>query len=137
MSKTIIILNQLLEAEKAGVLTLDFFKQEYPEVALPLNDIKEDEAWSVAGLIASIKRENGDLSTATGDFLDKIKAQDGLVKQLELLNKGQGWVARKIDDLLTMDIQGETKEFLQLMKEKHLENIRVCDDYLNNLSKPS
>ena len=137
MSKSVALLNQLLEAEKAGVMTLDFFKQEYPDVALPFNDIKEDETWSVAGLIASIKRENGNLSTTTGDFLDKIKAQDSLANQLELLNKGQEWVARKIDDLLVMDLHQETQEFLELMKEKHLENIRVCEDYLNNLSKPS
>ncbi len=131
----ITILNQLLEAEKAGVLTLDFLKKEYTQVELPFNEIKEDEAWSVAGLIASIKRENGVVSTATGDFLDKVKVKDGLIQRLELLNKGQGWVARKIDDLLAMDIQQETRDFLTEMKVKHLENIQACENYLENIKK--
>lgn len=96
MNETVDILNQLLEAEKAGVLTLDYLIQQYREVQLPFQQIKVDEAWSTTGLIESIKIEGGVPSKNTGDFLKKIKAQAGLFDQLELLNRGQSWVVKKI-----------------------------------------
>ncbi|MFT9487290.1 MAG: DUF6306 domain-containing protein [Tepidibacillus sp.] len=125
------LLNQLLEAEKAGVVTLDFFQKTYPDVELPLELIKNDEAWSTNGLIESIKREGGIPSKHTGDFSDKVKAQEGLVSRLSLLNKGQSWVVRKIDVLLQMELQNETRSFLTQMKEKHIDNIQTCQDFLD------
>ncbi|GBF11162.1 DUF6306 domain-containing protein [Tepidibacillus infernus] len=130
-NKKIELLNQLLEAEKAGVVTLDFFQKAYPDVELPLDLIKSDESWSTNGLIESVKREGGVPSKNTGDFADKVKAQEGLSNRLSLLNKGQSWVVRKIDDLFQMELHEETRSFLTQMKKKHIENIQTCQDFLD------
>lgn len=119
------ILNRLLEAEKAGVQTLDDLIKAYPDSdkVERFNGIKEDEAWSCRGLIASIRREGGTMSTATGDFADKVRALDTLDEKITLLNKGQSWVVRKIDEVLTHTLHDETKEFLIEMKRRHIFNL--------------
>jgi len=131
MTKKIDLLNQLLEAEKAGVVTLEYFKREYQNVELPFNQIKDDEAWSTAGLIESVKREGGAPSTSTGDFADKVIAKQGLIEQLSLLNKGQSWVVRKIDEVIELGVSMDTIKFLVEMKVKHLENIQACQTFID------
>jgi len=132
MDKKIEILNQLLEAEKAGVVTLSNLKKEfYYLIELPLDSMKEDEAWSTMGIVESLKREGGIPSKGIGNFAEKVNAQEGLDAKLNLLNKGQSWVVRKIDELLPMDLKKETSEFLYDMREKHLENIQTCQAFLD------
>ena len=120
------LLNQLLEAEKAGVETLAFLLESAPDNTL-FQHVKEDEAWSCRGLIESIRREKGQMSTNTGDFTDKVKALPTQKEQLQLLNKGQSWVVRKIDQALKLDMEPETKQFLFEMKQRHTQNIEECE----------
>lgn len=115
------LLNTLLEAEKAGVETMAYFLEKEPNNDL-YKEVKNDEAWSCAGLIQSIKREGGSVSTAKGDFAEKVKALPTLQEQLELLVKGQTWVVKRIDRALPLDMSAETRTFLEEMKKKHEAN---------------
>jgi hypothetical protein len=123
------LLNQLLEAEKAGVETLAYLLESQLEDPL-FAKVKGDEAWSCQGLIHSIQREGGKISVATGDFAEKVKALPTLSEQLILLNKGQSWVVKRIDKALTLPMAEETRRFLEEMKEKHQANILQCEQIL-------
>ncbi|WP_458413533.1 DUF6306 domain-containing protein [Schinkia sp. CFF1] len=127
------LLNSLLEAERAGVKTLDYLLKNYSSEQLEgrFKHVMADEAWSCAGLHDAIVREGGIPSKETGDFAEKVMSQDTLEDKLSLLNRGQGWVARKIDVALTYDIQDDTRTFLTEMKNKHHENIADMEKYLN------
>ncbi|HJV45345.1 MAG TPA: DUF6306 domain-containing protein [Bacillota bacterium] len=120
------LLNQLLEAEKAGVEALAFIEELAPEQEL-FKQVKSDESWSVAGLIACIRREKGQVSTNTGDFANKVKALETMPERLTLLNKGQSWVVKRIDQALKFAMEEESREFLTEMKVRHIENISQCE----------
>lgn len=126
------ILNGLLEAEKSGVVTLEYLIKAYPSAGLETSfmQVKEDEAWSCSGLIHSIRREGGTVSKQVGDFADKVKALPSLKEKLALLNKGQAWVARKINDAMTYGMDMKTRDFLLEMKRRHEQNIDMMNKYV-------
>ena len=122
-------LNELLEAERAGVATLARLRAEAPpELIEDLKRIGQDEAWSCAGLHRSIQTLGGQPTSRTGDFADKVMALDGLAARLELLSKGQKWVARRLEKLIEADVPDDVREFLQEMLRRHNENIAWCDE---------
>lgn len=126
------LLNALLEAERAGVETANHLLKHHPseELDAQYKQVKEDEAWSCAGLHKAILREGGVPSIQVGAFVDKVIALDTLKEKLVLLNKGQAWVARKIDEANTYGTQPETEAFLKEMKDRHHTNIGEMDKYL-------
>ena len=122
-------LNELLEAERAGVATLARLRAEAPqEMVEHLKRIGQDEAWSCAGLHRSIQTLGGQPTDRTGDFADKVMALDGLVPRLELLSKGQKWVARRLEKLIAIDLPEDVHDFLTEMLRRHDENIAWCDE---------
>jgi nitronate monooxygenase len=126
------LLNALLEAERAGVETANHLLKLYPleELDAQYRQLKKDEAWSCAGLHQAILREGGEPSKGTGDFADKVVALGTLREKLVLLNKGQAWVARKIDQAIAYGTQPETESFLKEMKKVHYTNIGEMEKYL-------
>jgi nitronate monooxygenase len=122
-------LNELLEAERAGVATLARLRAEAAEELIAdLRRIGQDEAWSCAGLHRSIKTLGGEPSDQTGDFADKVMALEGLAPRLELLSKGQVWVARRLSRWIATEPPEEVREFLSEMLRRHEENIAWCDE---------
>lgn len=132
MKPLIELLNSLIEAERAGVETANYLLKHYPleELLENYQQLKKDEAWSCAGLHQAILREGGEPSMEIGAFASKVMALDTLKEKLVLLNKGQSWVARKIDEALAFSMQPETEAFLREMKEKHYTNIGEMEKYL-------
>ena len=126
------LLNALLEAERAGVETANHLLKHHPSAELDAQykQLKKDEAWSCAGLHKAILREGGEPSMAVGAFADKVIALETLKEKLVLLNKGQAWVARKIDEAISFGTQPETEAFLKEMKDKHHTNIDEMEKYL-------
>lgn len=124
------LLNVLLEAERAGAKVLAAFLGDY-ERDTPawrqLAAVQRDEATNCAILIDLIRRINGTPSTATGDFLGKALATEGKVARLQFLNRGQRWVARKINEALPRLEQNFVCGALFAMQESHLHNIEACD----------
>ena len=131
------LLNVLLEAERAGAKVLAVFLEDY-ERDTPawrqLAVVQRDEAKNCAVLIDLIRRLDGTPSAATGDFVEKALAVEGRIERLKFLNRGQGWVARKIREALP-DIRDDTcRGALTEMYESHLLNIETCEALIETLS---
>ena len=130
-AQLVALLNVLLEAERAGAKVLAAFLNEY-ERDTPawrqLAAVQRDEAKNCAILIDLIRRVNGMPSAATGSFLGKALAVEGKVARLQFLNRGQNWVARKINESLPYLEQNFVHGALFAMQESHLLlNIEACD----------
>jgi hypothetical protein len=128
-------LNELLEAERAGVETMSRLCPDArsPEMRTLFEAVRSDEAWSCAGLARSIKTLGGVMSDKKGDFADKVTSEPTLAARLRLLNRGQSWVVRRIDGLLGETLVESVREFLQEMKARHLTNIEACDRLAESL----
>jgi 5,10-methenyltetrahydrofolate synthetase len=124
------LLNVLLEAERAGAKVLAAFLEEY-ERDTPawrqLAAIQRDEAKNCVILIDLIQRLGGTPSAATGDFLGKALAVEGRAARLQFLNRGQGWVARKIAEALPNVKEDFVRGALAAMHDSHLLNIEACE----------
>lgn len=134
--ETIHKLNELLEAERAGVDALSGLLEEAspPDRRRLFEQIKKDEAWSCAGLVDAVRRLGGIASSARGDFAEKVLALPTLPERLQLLNRGQGWVVKRIDALVEQsDLDPESRTFLTQMRAVHTRNIESCDALLARL----
>ena len=122
-------LNALLEAERAGVEALSRLLPEArsPAMQTLFEAVRDDEAWSCAGLARAIKSLDGVMSEKKGDFADKVMGEPTLVARLQLLNRGQGWVVKRLDSLLEETLPASVREFLEEMKARHHANIKACD----------
>jgi nitronate monooxygenase len=129
-------LNELLEAERAGVDALSrlFPEARSPEMQKLFEDVRDDEAWSCAGLVRSIKTMGGTPSEKKGDFADKVMAEPTLPARLRLLNRGQGWVVKRLDALLAEPLPESVSGFLADMRTRHLDNIATCERLADSLS---
>ena len=128
-------LNELLEAERAGVETLSrlFPEARTPEMRKLFEEVRDDEAWSCAGLARSIKTLGGVMSEKKGDFAEKVMSEPTLAARLRLLNRGQGWVVKRLDGLLGETLPAPVSEFLKEMKTRHIANIEACDRLAESL----
>lgn len=130
------LLNVLLEAERAGAKVLAAFLNDY-ERGTPLwrqlAAVQRDEARNCAILMELIRRVGGAPSTVTGDFLGKALAVEGKAARLQFLNRGQKWVARKINEALPRLEQDFVRDALIAMHESHLLNIEACEALLEHV----
>jgi 5-formyltetrahydrofolate cyclo-ligase len=124
------LLNVLLEAERAGAKVLAAFLDDYQRDTpawRQLAAVQRDEAQNCVILSDLVKKLGGTPSAKTGDFLGKALAVEGRVARLQFLNRGQGWVARKIGEALPQVQQDFARAALSAMSESHLLNIEACD----------
>ena len=133
---TIDRLNELLEAERAGVDTLSrlFPEARSPEMQTLFEAVRDDEAWSCAGLVHSIKTLGGTISDKKGDFADKVMNEPTLAARLRLLNRGQGWVVKRLDGLLGEGLPEAVAGFLDEMKTRHVGYIEACERLATSLA---
>lgn len=131
-------LNELLEAERAGVEAAAILQREHRKgvTDTELRKFAEDEATACAGLRQAILRYGGEPSDQTGEFGSKVAALKHEGERLNLLARGQAWVAKRLDVLLGMPLDAETQAFLTEMREEHLENIDACNRRAEELSAP-
>ena len=129
-------LNDLLEAERAGV---DAASGLIPVATTPamrklFEKLRDDEAWSCAGLTRVIKRLGGKVSHGKRDFARRLEALPSLRERLSLLNRGQAWVVRRLGRLLEGECDRETGSFLRQMRSLHAENVHLCEDLIMTLA---
>lgn len=132
----VVLLNRLLEAERAGAQVLREFRKEYEvgsKANLDLQAIQGDEAANCAVLVDLIRQLNAHPSLETGAFLDKALAVQGKAERLEYLNRGQEWVVRKIREALSLAPDAHAADALQKMLESHVRNIRDCERLINEV----
>jgi Domain of unknown function (DUF6306) len=128
------LLNQLLEAERAGAKLLAAYLDELPPGTgdwVGLRAVQRDEARNCAVLIHYLLEAEVAPSMATGDFYRKGLEIRGWRERFEFLNRGQRWVARRIADALPRIAPSGGKSALQEMHESHLVNIALCEQLLD------
>lgn len=126
------LLNSLLEAERAGAKAAVAFRRDHaggPGDML-IEQVRKDEAWCCGMLSRWVQSLGGTPSTRTGDFLVKVLAKDGLEARLGFLNRGQGWVVRKLQEAIPSLDSGELRADLGRMLAMHEVNIAACDAFL-------
>lgn len=126
------LLNTLAEAERAGVKVTQALREAAtdPEVRHLLEQVRRDEA-RFCGLVSRlVERLGGTPSPATGAFYDKVMATEGFAAQLALLNRGQGWVVRKLAEALPRLRDDAMHADLKQMVDAHEVNIQACERVL-------
>jgi hypothetical protein len=119
------LLNRLLEAERAGHKLLDAMTQETadPKIQALFAHFTDIEVGDAAVLEGLIRLHGGTPSTQTSDFADKVLSIDNLHDQINLLSRGQAWVARKVEEALDLSPPADIAAFLKEMANRHRHNM--------------
>ena len=119
------LLNRLLEAERAGHQLLDAMTEETtdPRIKALFANFTDIEIGDAAVLEGLIRLHGGTPSTKTGDFADKVLRIDNLHDQINLLSRGQAWVARKVEQTLALNPPPDVAAFLKEMANRHRHNM--------------
>ena len=127
-------LNLLAEAERAGGRVLHELTALAKSLELRemLKKVGHDEGYYAGELAAHVRRLAGRPSTKTGDFVEKVRAVGEFRAKLELLNRGQRWVIRKIEENLPTVADAQLKAFLTVMAEGHRVNIGALEAALKD-----
>jgi nitronate monooxygenase len=126
------LLNRLLEAERAGAKLLSAYLGELPPDSAKwqvLRAVQGDEALNCAALIRLLVGADLHPTPAVGDFYARGLAIRGWRERLEFLNRGQGWVAKKIAAALPR-VPESGRKVLQEMHDSHVANIGNCEALL-------
>ena len=116
------MLNLLLEAERAGVIALEALVPQvtHPDLKRLLQTSQEDEAADAKTLDELIRANGGAPSSAVGPFAAKVAAAPSLRDRLQLLIHGEEWVARKVEEALSLaPSEGPIHECLKQMVRRH------------------
>jgi len=127
-----VFLNSLGEAERAGGRILQELTDQAQSLELRemLKKLGHDEGYYAGELAAHVRRLGGSPSNRTGDFVDKVRAVGNFKGKLELLNRGQRWVVRKIGEQVNNIRDGHLQAFLRVMAEGHEVNIDTLEKAL-------
>jgi hypothetical protein len=127
------LLNMLLEAERAGAKLLAAYVKELPPDSrgyATLSEVQRDEAHNCAVLIHLLLDADVEPTMAVGEFYRKGLAINGWRARVDFLNRGQGWLAKRIAAALPRISQVGARAVLQTMHDSHLANIERCDQLL-------
>ena len=118
-------LNELLEAERAGtgVALKSGEAAAGTKFAELLRDVHHDEARWCAMLLKQLKALGVPASTRIGAFEGKALAIEGLPERIAFLNRGQGWVVKKLREMLPKVRDEELYRDLDAMLRSHEHNI--------------
>lgn len=123
-------LNELLEAERAGTkVAVASIAAAAEDFAALMRQVRDDEAHWCEMLHRQIGRLGGTPSTATGAFQGKAMAIADPLERLAYLNRGQGWVVRKLEELLPRVRDDALHAELHAMLAGHRANIEVANAF--------
>ncbi len=127
-------LNTLGEAERAGGRVLHELTELASSLELKemLRKVAHDEGYYAGELSHHVRRLGGTASNKTGDFVEKVRAVGDFRAKLELLNRGQRWVVRKINEALGTIADPQLKAFLVVMAKGHEMNIGALEQALKD-----
>lgn len=122
-------LNELLEAERAGArVTLETARQaQHPLIVELMQYIQHDEARWCAMLLRRIRQLGGTASPRMGAFYEKAMAIDDIAERITFLNRGQGWVVRKLRELIPKVEDASLSADLHQMLSSHIANITLAN----------
>jgi len=117
-------LDLLLESERAGALALEDLSSKVEELRRFIAAARDNEAANAARLTTLIVQAGAKPSKRIGPFAAKMAALDSIPERLELLARGESWVARKIEAALELaPDSGPICEFLTAMANHHRHEI--------------
>src|SRR5581483_10197111 len=118
-------LNELLEAERAGTgVALKSANEARGTPFEPLlRDVHRDEARWCAMLLKQLKVLGAPASPRIGAFQEKALAIQDMRERIAFLNRGQGWVVRKLREMLPKVRDDALHHDLQEMLQAHETNI--------------
>jgi len=128
----------LLEVERAAAASVSGLipMATTPAMGRLFAKLRDDEAWSRAGLTRVIKHLGGKPSPDTGNLAQNVQAGPSLRERLGLLNRSQAWVVKRLDRILEEDLDRETGGFLRQMRSLHAENVHLCEELIMTLPLP-
>lgn len=126
-------LNLLLESERAGVKVLGelLYQTEDERLRKFLQKFLRDEGMNCHILVSLIHDLGATPSDKTGAFVEKVRALNTLDEKVEMLIRGQAWVARKIREYRHLLPEGSQDLFLEAIKVQHDENVLALQSYLS------
>lgn len=122
-------LNEMLEAERAGARsTLESARAAGPgPLADLLRLVQRDEARWCAMLHRQIEALGGQPSPNTGAFHGKAMAIADLGERMAFINRGQGWVVKKLREILPRVRDADLHASLSEMLKSHEANIELVN----------
>ncbi len=125
-------LNELLEAERAGTgVALRSAETARGTTFEPLlRDVHRDEAKWCAMLLRQLKALGAPASTRIGAFQEKALAIEGMPERIAFLNRGQGWVVKKLREMLPKVRDDALHRDLTEMLQAHVVNIDRANEAL-------
>jgi nitronate monooxygenase len=125
-------LNELLEAERAGarVTARTASEASDPQTKALMRDIYRDEARWCAMLLKWITQLEGEASPKVGAFYGKCMAIGELRERMAFLNRGQGWVAKKLREMLPKTRDDAMHADFAAMLKSHEDNIAKANGLL-------
>jgi hypothetical protein len=130
----IAFLNELLEAERAGArVTLETARAAGGgRLARLMSDIQRDEARWCAMLARHLKALGAAPSARVGAFYEKAIAIADLGERIVFLNRGQGWVVRKLREALPRIRDNQVHTDLKEMLRSHEANIALANGIVSS-----
>ena len=123
-------LNSLLEAERAAAcVTQQTAKAASGPLAALLRTIHQDEVRWCAMLARHVTMLGGAPPLTVGDFHDEAMAIDDIGERLASLNRGQGWIVRKLDEMLPRVRGDHLHAELSEMRRSHEANIALAAEF--------
>ena len=95
-----------------------------------MRNVHRDEARWCAMLLKGIGQLEGIPSCQTGDFYEKCMAIGDLRARAAFINRGQGWVARKLREMLPKVRNDDLHADFAAMLRSHEENIACTNTLL-------
>ena len=131
----IAFLNELLEAERAGArVTLESARAAGSgAIAELMRTIQRDEARWCGMLLRHLKALGDAPSSKVGAFYGKAMAIADLGERITFLNRGQGWVVRKLREMLPRVRDNQLHTDLTEMLRSHEANIALATEVVGRV----
>jgi hypothetical protein len=125
-------LNELLAAERAGTKVALKSQNDgaAPEIVDFLKHLGRDEASCCAMLARHVTALGGEATAETGSFHTSAMAIADINARLAFVNRGQGWVVRRITEMLPRVRNDALHADLQDMLKTHRDNIAATNALL-------
>lgn len=114
-------LRELLAAERAGARTAAAcHKDAYGHAQREqLRQLHEQEVRSCRALLRCLASLDAEPGQAVGDFYQKVMALNTLQERMQLIDKGQQWVRRRVEKLLAQALDDVLRQELELVLRYH------------------
>jgi nitronate monooxygenase len=115
-------LRELLAAERAGARTASAcLGDAHTSFARSqLQQLHRQEVSSCRALLRCLQHLDASPGQAVGDFYEKVMALDTLPERMDLIDKGQRWVLRRVESLLLRVHDTVVREQLEIVRAHHL-----------------